>query len=87
MGRVERGLALRVLEALAGARLAVLLALLLARVPREEPGALQNGALLRVEQDEGARDAVAQWMYKPTLLNGSPVEVITQIDVNFTLSE
>lgn len=34
-----------------------------------------------------AREAVAQWQYKPTLLNGSPVEVITQIDVNFTLSE
>jgi TonB family protein len=31
-------------------------------------------------------DAVRQWIYKPTLLNGEPVEVITQIDVNFTLS-
>jgi protein TonB len=30
---------------------------------------------------------VKQWMYKPTLLNGNPVEVITQIDVNYTLSE
>ncbi len=36
---------------------------------------------------QAARDAVAQWVYKPTLLNGNPVEVITQIDVNFTLSE
>ncbi len=34
-----------------------------------------------------ATDAVKQWVYKPTLLNGEPVEVITQIDVNFTLSE
>jgi TonB family protein len=34
-----------------------------------------------------AQDAVKQWMYKPTLLNGNPVEVITQIDVNYTLSE
>jgi protein TonB len=34
-----------------------------------------------------AQDAVRQWMYKPTLLNGNPVEVITQIDVNYTLSE
>ena len=33
-----------------------------------------------------ATDAVKQWVYKPTLLNGEPVEVITQIDVNFTLS-
>ncbi len=32
-------------------------------------------------------EAVQQWMYKPTLLNGNPVEVITTIDVNFTLSE
>jgi len=36
---------------------------------------------------ESAQEAVKQWMYKPTLLNGNPVEVITQIDVNFTLSE
>jgi len=36
---------------------------------------------------ESAQSAVSQWVYKPTLLNGQPVEVITQIDVNFTLSE
>src|SRR6266849_4596396 len=35
----------------------------------------------------GATEAVKQWVYKPTLLNGEPVEVITQIDVNFTLSQ
>ena len=35
---------------------------------------------------ESAQDAVKQWMYKPTLLNGNPVEVITQIDVNYTLT-
>ena len=34
-----------------------------------------------------ALEAVKQWRYKPTLLNGEPVEVITQIDVNFTLSQ
>jgi protein TonB len=34
-----------------------------------------------------ATDAVRQWLYRPTLLNGEPVEVITQIDVNFTLSQ
>lgn len=33
-----------------------------------------------------AMEAVKQWIYKPTLLNGQPVEVITQIDVNFTLN-
>jgi TonB family protein len=34
-----------------------------------------------------ALDAVKQWVYQPTLLNGNPVEVLTQIDVNFTLSQ
>ena len=34
-----------------------------------------------------ALDAVKQWVYAPTLLNGEPVEVVTQIDVNFTLSQ
>lgn len=33
-----------------------------------------------------ALEAVARWRYRPTLLNGEPVQVITQIDVNFTLS-
>lgn len=33
-----------------------------------------------------ALDAVRHWQYKPTMLNGSPVEVITDIDVNFTLN-
>jgi TonB family protein len=34
-----------------------------------------------------AQEAVQQWKYSPTLLDGTPVEVITQIDVNFTLSQ
>ncbi len=34
-----------------------------------------------------ALEAVKQWVYKPTLLNGEPVEVVTVIDVNFTLSQ
>jgi protein TonB len=34
-----------------------------------------------------ALEAVKQWVYQPTLLNGEPVEVVTQIDVNFTLSQ
>jgi protein TonB len=33
-----------------------------------------------------ALEAVSQWLYQPTLLSAEPVEVITQIDVNFTLS-
>jgi protein TonB len=35
---------------------------------------------------QSARDAVLQWVYKPTLLNGEPVDVITDITVHFTLS-
>jgi hypothetical protein len=31
--------------------------------------------------------AVARWRYQPTLLNGDPVEVVTQIDVHFSLAE
>lgn len=35
---------------------------------------------------QAALDAVRQWRYQPTLLNGEPVEVVTTIDVVFTLS-
>src|SRR3989304_1265006 len=34
---------------------------------------------------QSAQDAVRQWRYQPTLLNGEPVEVVTTIDVIFTL--
>jgi protein TonB len=34
-----------------------------------------------------AIDAVKQWLYRPYLLNGEPVAVDTQINVNFTLSD
>jgi protein TonB len=34
-----------------------------------------------------AVDAVKQWKYKPYLLNGEPVEIQTQITVNFKLPE
>ena len=34
-----------------------------------------------------ATAALQQWTYSPTLLNGQPVEVITQVDINYTLSE
>ncbi len=33
-----------------------------------------------------AMDAVSQWRYRPVFLNGDAVEVITEIDVNFTLA-
>jgi protein TonB len=35
---------------------------------------------------QSAIDAVSQWKYKPYLLNDEPVEVDTQVTVNFTLA-
>lgn len=35
---------------------------------------------------QSAIDAVKQWKYRPYLLNGNPVEVDTQVTVNFVLS-
>jgi protein TonB len=36
---------------------------------------------------EAALAAVRQWVYRPTMLNNKPVEVIAPIDVNFTLTQ
>ncbi len=36
---------------------------------------------------QAAIDAVKQWVYRPTMLNGEPVQVETTIDVNFTLNQ
>jgi hypothetical protein len=35
---------------------------------------------------KSAHNAVLQWTYRPTSLNGQPVEVVTTIEVNYTLS-
>jgi TonB family protein len=43
-------------------------------------------SLVHEDLIKAATDAVSQWEYEPTHLNGEPVEVITQITVNFTLS-
>jgi protein TonB len=52
-------------------------------------GTIQNLTLLGGHPllVQSATEAVKQWRYQPTLLNGEPVEVVTQIDVNFTLSQ
>ncbi len=34
-----------------------------------------------------ATEAVKEWRYRPTLLNGDPVEVIAPIEVIFTLNQ
>jgi protein TonB len=51
-------------------------------------GAVQNLHVLSGHPllTQAALDAVKQWRYKPYILNGEPVEVDTQITVNFTLS-
>ena len=52
----------------------------------------KDGAIEQLEYVSGppllmrnAMDAVRQWRYKPTLLNGEPVEVDTTVSVVFTL--
>lgn len=34
-----------------------------------------------------ALESVKSWTYRPTLLNGTPIEVLTQIEVNFALQD
>lgn len=53
----------------------------------------KQGNLYRVEVISGhsvlasaAIEAVQQWKYRPYLLNGEPVEVETQVKVNFSLT-
>jgi TonB family protein len=55
----------------------------------------QDGSLINLEPinklvDQrlvnAAMDAVRQWCYRPTLLNGEPVEVVTEIQINFILA-
>lgn len=36
---------------------------------------------------DAAMEAVKQWRWQPTLLNGIPVEVITEVMINFTLAK
>jgi TonB family protein len=51
-------------------------------------GTVQNLSLISGDPvlASAAIDAVRQWKYRPYLLNGNPVEVDTQITVNFTLA-
>lgn len=36
---------------------------------------------------QSALDAVGQWRYRPVLLNGAPVQVMTNVTVNYTLTK
>ncbi|RPJ84760.1 MAG: energy transducer TonB, partial [Acidobacteria bacterium] len=50
-------------------------------------GRVQDARVLRSIPllDQAALDAVKQWEFTPTLLNGVPVPVIMTVTVNFTL--
>jgi periplasmic protein TonB len=52
-------------------------------------GAIENLQLVRGHPllVNAAREAILQWRYRPTLLNGEPVEVITDIVVKFKLGQ
>ena len=54
----------------------------------------KNGSVKTVKATEGdkalakaAVDAVKHWRYQPTMLNGKPIEVETEVDVRFTLKQ
>jgi periplasmic protein TonB len=52
-------------------------------------GSVTEAKILRgVQQlDRAALDAVMQWRYTPTLLNGEPVELVMTVTVTFTLAQ
>ena len=52
-------------------------------------GTVQNLKMLSAASPllvQAAMNAVKQWVYQPTLLNGTPVSVVTTITVNFSLA-
>jgi TonB family protein len=53
----------------------------------DESGHVATAKVLRSvpELDQAAIDAVLQWEYTPTLLNGSPVPLVMTVTVNFTM--
>ena len=61
----------------------VVLAAVISREGTIEKLRVVNGHPMLVQ---AAVDAVQQWRYKPYILNGDPVEVETQITVNFSLT-
>ena len=60
------------------------LAVLINKDGRVQDVGVMSGAPLLAE---AAANAVRQWTYRTTLLNGVPVEVVTTVDVPFRLME
>lgn len=54
-----------------------------------EDGAVQEARVLRPAPtlDQAALDAVLQWKYTPTLLNGQPVPIVMTVTVTFSLND
>jgi protein TonB len=50
-------------------------------------GKVEQARVLRSvsELDQAALDAVKQWVFTPTLINGKPVKVVMTVTVNFKL--
>ena len=61
--------------------------IVLLQVTVSEQGNVKEIKLIRGHPllNQSALDAVGQWRYSPTLLNGEPVEVIATVTVNFVL--
>jgi protein TonB len=55
----------------------------------DKEGHVANMSLISgpAELVQSATDAVQHWLYRPTLLNGEPVPVLTTVDVNYTLAQ
>ena len=53
-----------------------------------ENGKVVNARVIKSVKllDDAALDAVKQWEFTPTLLNGQPQTVIMSVTVNFTLN-
>jgi protein TonB len=71
------------LAKIAGIQGSVVIAAVIGKDGSVENLRVVNGHPLLVKS---ALDAVRQWRYQPYVLNGSPIEVDTQITVNFVLS-
>jgi protein TonB len=56
-------------------------------VPDRHPGRVADARVLSGHPllDDAALDAVRQWRYRPTLLNGQPISVIMTVTVRFAL--
>lgn len=55
----------------------------------DEEGLVSDARVLRSipQLDQAALDAVRQWAFTPTLMNGRPIAVVMTVTVNFTLAK